>query len=85
MRTAKEIRQYIKQQRWYNDFKKNIEKYGFPHSANDFLRGYYKENTISGGFFWQITSQGVEYWGEIEKKFCYWYKKGGKKYDKRRN
>ena len=67
------------------DFKNNLEKYSSLHNANDFLRGYYKEYTISGGFFWATTSQGLEYWSEIERKFCYWYNKGVKKYDKRRN
>lgn len=83
MRTAKEIRQYLVQQRWYKDFVRNVSKYSKNHSK-EFLRGYYKENTISGGFFWADTMQGHDYWSRIENNFYSWYKRGGNNYEKRR-
>ena len=81
MRTAKEIRQYLMQQRWYKDYVRNVKKHPYrtKESKKEVLRGDKKEDTILFAFSWYLTSQGVEYWTNVWDKFMKWYSKGGVK------
>ena len=85
MRTAKEIRKYLKQQKWYKDFIYNAKKHAeiwniiYPHDEKNFIRGYKKEMTISSAFIWVEDWQGSTKWSSRDKNFVNWYNKGGVK------
>lgn len=80
MRTAKEIRKYLKQQKWYKDFVRNT-RFRFKYSkskAKYVIRGYCKKDTIACAFLWDRIPQDHEYWEAIDNRFRNWYNKGGK-------
>lgn len=78
MRTAKEIRQYLKMQKWYKDYVRNVknERSLQKKDKKAILRGYNKYATISGAFFWNNTYQGLVFWAKVDEKFLKWYSKG---------
>lgn len=78
MRTAKEIRQYLRQQKWYKDYVYNVKKNIRDPYRSEALRGYMKIQTISAPFLWDETPQGDYYWRRIDDKFMKWYDKGRK-------
>lgn len=82
MRTAKEIRQYLKQQRWYNDFVHNTRVRYKDRRSKYIIRGYCKKDTIGCAFLWDHTPQDHEYWEAIYYRFKKWYDKGVKKYER---
>lgn len=82
MRTAKEIRKYLIQQRWYKDFVSNL-RYRGSNVIKKITRGYLKKDTVSCGFMWDATPQGHDYWHRINDTFINWYNKGEKKYEKK--
>lgn len=89
MRTAKEIRKYLKQQKWYNEYTYNAKKFALyiredKNYCNDHVRGYEKSRTISGAFLWDGTQQGIDVWSLRDGAFCEWYNKGEDRYEKRR-
>ena len=86
MRTAKEIRQYLIQQRWYKDYVRNVKKnlYLTKKDKKEFLKGYQGDCTILYAFCWIETLQGSVYWSNVWDKFMKWYSKGKKKYENRR-
>lgn len=90
MRTAKEIRQYLRQQRWNKEYIYNARRFGTVYRmidtnhGNDFIRGYEKIRTICAAFIWSKTIEGSDVWNLRDINFRKWYSKGGKKYEKRR-
>lgn len=84
MRTAKEIRKYLKQQKWYNEYTYNTKKFAHlcgqkrENYDKDHIRGYEKLRTISGAFLWYETQQGIDVWALRDETFCQWYNKGEK-------
>lgn len=78
MRTAKEIRQYLKCQPWYKDFVYNNKKYGFGNKAYKkyTLRGYRHAGTISRAFSWCSTKEGLTVWVNRDVAFRAWYVRG---------
>lgn len=87
MRTAKEIRKYLKQQKWYKDYiynaKRDAKIWGriYPRDEKNFIRGYKKEGTICGAFFWMDAFIGSSKWSLRDKNFVKWYNKGKKQDD----
>lgn len=82
MRTAKEIRNYLKQQKWYKDFVRNTRlryRYHNKNTVKYVLRGYCKIDTIKCAFYWDRTPQYYKYWKAMDGKFRNWYNKGGVK------
>ena len=79
MRTAKEIRNYLKQQKWYKDFVRNTKEEFSKDMVKYITRGYNRGHTIGSGFTWYLTPQGRGYWKAIDNKFREWYNKGGVK------
>lgn len=77
VRTAKEIRQYLRQQRWYKDFLYNTRKsYGKDKKkAKKCLRGYRGSETLLCAFQWYKTPQGQKKWSERALIFRQWYYK----------
>lgn len=78
MRTAKEIRNYLKQQKWYNDFvyytKKNLRKQPkYSKYIRNALKGYHKDLTIHNAFCWSDTKEGYYVWKFRHLKFNDWY------------
>lgn len=78
MRTAKEIRQYLKCQPWYNNFKyytKTSRCYYWhdKSSSKKALRGYRYVDTISVAFSWRYTIEGFDVWDQRDMTFRKWY------------
>lgn len=77
MRTAKEIRAYLKQQHWYKDFVRNTKKRGDTSLIlKPCIRGYNGRYTITRAFTWYLTSQGHDVWEYRSRLFSQWYDKG---------
>lgn len=73
MRTAKEIRKYLKQQHWYKEYVRNLK---FKHLYILFIRGYQGSCTISSAFVWIDTPEGHTVWSRRNLLFLRWYYRG---------
>lgn len=77
MRTEQEIKAWLETRRWFNKFKRNLEKEAIlhqdsPKSTDDILEGRWGYMTISGAFLWCNTSEGVNYWKRRNIEFLAW-------------
>lgn len=75
MKTAEQISDWLKKQKWTKKFVHNMRTVG-KHSKQTAVRvlhGEFAEMTIAGGFDWNATPQGKDYWYGIHKKFIDWY------------
>lgn len=91
MRTAKEIRQYLKSKPWYKDFVYNVKKSPYEYKskytrtirkadAKRVLKGYFGLETLEAAFSWHRTKEGPYTWALRDQLFEQWYEKGKPKY-----
>lgn len=81
MRTAKEIRRYLKQQHWYKEYVSNLKPIWTRRNMICHIRGYKGDCTISAAFLWDATLQGCDTWRRRDKLFTNWYNRGKKHYE----
>lgn len=81
MRTAKEIRRYLKQQHWYKEYVRNIANEENKTYCRKFIRGYEGGVSIIGAFRWLRAPQRVEVWVVRNYLFMNWYNRGKKHYE----
>ena len=74
-KTAAEVRDYLKKQKWVRKFAKNMRDVGHrsKEEAGMILAGGYGENTVAAGFEWACSPQGHVYWYNIHKEFQRFY------------
>lgn len=75
MRTAKEVRRYMRRQAWYRDFRRIIltEKSLSLLEKIRILRGKYGDDTLMDTFTWEDTVQGYEFWRSAMVAMFDWY------------
>lgn len=78
MRTAKEIRAYLKQQHWYKEYVRKARSY--PNTFNRSIRGYFGESTLYAAFFWGCGRE-ISIWCHRKDLFVDWYNRGKKRYE----
>ena len=83
MRTAREIRKYLKQQHWYKEYVRDVAK------VPDYLRiravrGYLGINTTNSAFFWCDAPQDIRAWSHRDDLFVNWYNRGKKRYENKK-
>lgn len=81
MRTAREIRRYLKQQHWYKEYVRKARRY--PNIFNRAIRGYLGEDTLYGAFDF---GYGHEFliWYHRQVFFYDWYNRGKKRYESKK-
>lgn len=77
MKTEQEIKAWLEIRRWFNKFKRNLEKEAklhqdLPKFTDDVLEGRWGYMTISGAFRWRNTSEGENYWKRRDIEFLAW-------------
>lgn len=74
-KTAAEVRDYLKKQKWVHKFAKNMKSVGnlSKEGAYSVLAGECGANTILSGFPWAMSPQGFDYWYNIHKEFRKFY------------
>lgn len=80
MVTNEEILQYLKAQPWFYKFKgrlcsKNKSNYGLLK----YIKTVYLPNVIYYAFIWGSTTEGYDYWCEIDKSYREWLEEVEKK------
>lgn len=83
MRTAREIRKYLKQQHWYKEYKRCVKATCF-YTGDLFIRGYKGEVTISSALSWRGSPSGYKAWKHRCLLFHRWYKRGKKRYESKK-
>ena len=80
MKTTRQIRQWLESHKWYNSFRKQVwgTFAGDMIAIKRIMSGELGENTISSGFDWRQSAEGIKFWSEIDNKFREWYEKEGK-------
>lgn len=77
MKTAEQIKEYLKTQDWFKLYIFNIIKDTFHSDIVEniisALNGEYLSATISGAFVWGHTPEGHTYWNLIDVEFKKWY------------
>ena len=68
-KTAQECLDYIKQQPWYNSYKKNVKQYSLRIPIEEISN----RNLISSAFAFRETVEGSDYWYIINEKYLKWY------------
>lgn len=74
MKTKKEVKKYIESQEWYDSFVENLARH-MRMDVDSYLREIVCQSfgiLITCAFIWDSTSQGVEYWGDINVKYLDW-------------
>lgn len=84
MRTAKEIRRYLKQQHWYKEYVRNAKSIRLKSYYLFHVRGYKGKSTISNAFFWDSSPQGHNIWNHRDVLFVNWYNRGKKRYENKK-
>lgn len=84
MRTAKEIRRYLKQQHWYKEYVRNVKPRWSKRNIARYIKGYEGYCTIGGAFFWKKTIQGHRTWMRREELFTNWYNRGKERYESKK-
>lgn len=82
MRTAKEIRRYLKQQHWYKEYVRNIANEENKTYCRKFIRGYEGRVSIICAFRWLMNPQRVEVW--VNYLFMNWYNREKKRYENKK-
>lgn len=74
-KTAAEVSDYLKKQKWVRKFAKNMKSVGnlSKESAYRVLAGECGARTILSGFHWAASPQGFDYWYNIHKEFQKFY------------
>lgn len=70
MKTRKEIRTYLRAQRWYAQYMENIKHP--ERKKSNLLNGTYERNSIRKAFDWNETPEGFEFWKKEDIKFQKW-------------
>lgn len=74
MKTADEIKGWLRKQDWFGAFVKNIEEYYHNDDMlSDIINGEHGRTTILVAFTWRDTEEGHDFWRNIENKFLFWY------------
>ena len=80
MKTARQIRQWLENQEWYELFL--LQVWGsFSEdmvAIKRIISGNLGKNTISSGFDWWYSNEGPSYWIKIDRQFREWYEKESK-------
>lgn len=65
MKTKEQIINWLDKQSFSDKFYKNVALQGY--------KLYFTENFISSAFAWGDTSEGVIFWGKVEKDYINWF------------
>lgn len=75
MKTAEQIKEWLKSHKWYRSYKRNITKEN--KNYKDFIEGRKDIGTISAAFRWSEHPyrkiNGVKFWSEIHGEFIKWF------------
>lgn len=63
--SAKIFLQWLKDKGVYSQYKENFINYDLHHSFSVFISEYNPYSYLSSAFFWADTSQGWNYWEEL--------------------
>lgn len=74
MKTAEQIKNWLKQQEWYDKFEKYVRECNCEEFVNEILEGKRGEDTICGAFFWDSTEESNDYWNKIDNQFLSWFR-----------
>lgn len=74
MKTADEIKEWLRKQDWFGAFVKNVEEYYYNDGMlSDIINGKRGRTTILEAFTWRDTEEGRDFWCNIEKQYLEWY------------
>lgn len=78
MRTAKEIQRWLKKHKWYQSFKDqvicgNFADNSLHDSAWQCLNGHCGRRTILVAFYWNMSTEGYDFWRKVNNEFKAWY------------
>lgn len=75
MKTPEQIKEWLKAQPWYEQFKNNVIG-DWSNTSKGIKRTLSGENgitTIALAFNWQISNEGFCFWDDIDEQFRNWY------------
>lgn len=73
MKTAKEIEQWLKKQKWCKSFMLQTLAAHDHKTAIEIINGSRMQWTIAFAFDWGYSIEGSSYWTAIHCKFIKWY------------
>lgn len=72
MKTAKQIRRYLRKQVWYKPWLKFTWRAQTLEEFLVYFLGFKNENTLRG-FVWRNTVHGASFWNKADNDFRSWY------------
>ena len=76
MKTKKEVKAWFLNQAWFYAFEENLREY-YPTDFDDYINDMDSEGTlfiaIKEAFLWDDTKEGLAFWKEVDKKYCFWF------------
>ena len=75
-KTAKNVREWLQEQPWYEAFYSNTRKrYWYDErTIKNILNGVYLEETLMAAFNWDCAPEGPDYWEQINLEFMDWFR-----------
>lgn len=75
-KTAKDVREWLEMQPWYEAFKTNTKKrYWYDEkTVTNILKGVFLEETLMTAFNWDYTPEGPDFWEERNLEFMDWFR-----------
>lgn len=73
MKTPKQIKKWLRSQRWYPQFVKNMKELRVTGLDYSILNGKWGQQTISAGFVWDMSPEGQDFWNDKDTQFLLWY------------
>lgn len=73
MKTAKQIESWLKSQKWFPQFEKNIRSVLNEKGVQYVLSGEAGKITMDDVFWWYKSEEGVIYWQKRHDEFMEWY------------
>ncbi len=70
-KTAKDVREWLEAQPWYDAFKDNTKKrYWYDeNTCNNILKGVFLSETVMAAFNWDYAPEGPDFWEEKNDEF----------------